>query len=832
MTDDLLITEVRLDTRKAEAAAKRWEKRLEALTKREAALALAEEKTRKETDRLRAEMLRLGRAELAGTKVKGALRKETSATRQALKEQAEASRLLRVQQAALKRETSALRREEDQYRRSLERSTRTLQQHARATERAKQRSARASERTRAVYGAQGEAGGRIEAYQARIGELQQQQREMSTFGGRVRRGARERFAEATSDESVRGYGRQAIGGAGGFAARGVGLAAAGAGAAAGGIGAIAQVGAEREKIKAGLATALGGEKQAEKAFEQIKQFAKETPFAVDEVARAVTKLQVRGLEPTTEAATEALRIYGDVAGAMGKDLDTVIEAVSDASLGEFERLKEAFNVVGHKAGDELSLTFAGVTTTIHNDSKSITDYLKSIGKTNFAGGMEKQAATLGGAWSNLGDAVSNFAEDIYSAGLGDALKEVLHDIIGNVDGAEGLAETIGKNLAEGVKGAYEWFKKILGPMDELPNKISEAMSTGGRFIEMMSELVAVGLSLADALGSDATALTLLVVAAAAALGPFGALAAAAGAAGMAIGALLANTTSHLTLLEDRVKSIQRTAELAVMQEEADRLQGEVDANEARYEFGRKTYNALAEARMREAGVTSVEELSSEDQVKLARAQFKAEQAATPEDQAVFADVISRSENRADRAEFSRLKAIPKGKRKPSEQKRLTALAGKLDEKLPTGGGKKPKASAAEAEQAAKIEEEAKRAGLLAADEARLSGRGAEAVSLGAAAEKETRDRLKGMAARGEALPGEVDTAFARVAGYNEVAAQPPPPVIVNNYKFDVSVPINVDATFSGTPAEFAAEAGGLFLEELETNIFPQVARAVRPHTNR
>jgi hypothetical protein len=834
VSDEILRYGVELDTAKAEAAAKRWEQRLARLSVKERELHKAQQESARETARLRREVLKLNDTEANAVKGKGRLRQETRSAQQALREQAEAAKVLRREQLALKAETTALRREEDAYRRSLEKSARTIA----ATERARLRSARASERTRSVYQQQGRVGGNIEELQTQIADLETRKRMLSSVGGRARLGARAAYEGATSNEALTGYRQQFTGGLGGLGRQAVGAAATLTGVGAGVVGAVAGVGAERERLKAGLSTALGSEKEAEIAFEQIKRFAKETPFAVDETTAAVTKLKVRGLDPTIEAATESLRVYGDVAGAMGKDLDTVIEAVSDASLGEFERLKEAFNVVGRKAGDDVKFTFAGVTTTVKNDSESIVGYLKSIGQTNFAGGMAKQTATLGGAWSNLGDSVSNFAEEIYKAGLGDALKEVLHDLIGNVDGADGLAKSIGENLAGAVKGAYAWLIKVLGPLDELPDKISDGFKAAEKFVSVVGKMIAIGVDLAQTLGANAVAMAAVTAAVSAALGPFGLLMAAAAATGAAIGSMFADAESSISRLATKVQTVRSEAELRATQEtRRDIEQIGKEAND-RAIYADKAFADLAAAKLREAGVESIDELPAADRAKLYKAQsaiIKASQGETfdvdgetMEGKAFVSDLIERQGGRADQQEFKRLSKIPKKKLTPSQQKRLTALSTKLDIKAPSGAKGKADVSAAEAEQKSKIEEEAKRAGLLAADEARLAGRGAEALALGRAAEKETRARLKEQAARGAPLPGEVDTAFARIAGYSEVGSAPPPPVIVNNYQFRVEVPTQITGDFTGTPAELAQTWGESLKVLLEETVFPEALQAVRP----
>ena len=80
-----------------------------------------------------------------------------------------------------------------------------------------------------------------------------------------------------------------------------------------------------------------------------------------------------GLVPTESA----LKSFGNTSAAMGKDLTQMIEAVADATTGEFERLKE-FGIKAKQNGDEVSLTFQGVTTTIGNNAQEITRYLLGI----------------------------------------------------------------------------------------------------------------------------------------------------------------------------------------------------------------------------------------------------------------------------------------------------------------------------------------------------------------------------------------------------------------------------------------------------------------------
>ena len=170
---------------------------------------------------------------------------------------------------------------------------------------------------------------------------------------------------------------------------------------------IASTTMEFQRLQAALTTVTGSSAAAEREFAKLKQFAATTPYQLQEVVDAFIKLKARGLDPSIET----LRSFGNTAAATGKSLDQFIEAVADAATGQMERLKE-FGIVARQEGDQVAFTFQGVTTEVQRNADAITDYLQRIGDVNFAGGMERQAATLGGAFSNAQDAAADLASTI------------------------------------------------------------------------------------------------------------------------------------------------------------------------------------------------------------------------------------------------------------------------------------------------------------------------------------------------------------------------------------------------------------------------------------
>jgi len=189
-----------------------------------------------------------------------------------------------------------------------------------------------------------------------------------------------------------------------------------------------------EVINASLVTVTGSVKSANRAFSHIQNFAATTPFQLDEVSNAFIKLKALGLDPSEHA----MRSYGDTSAAMGKSLNQMIEAVADASTGEFERLKE-FGIKARQQGDQVSFTFRGVTTTVEKNSADIQQYLLNIGDTDFAGAMALRADTLDGALSNLTDSWDNLFLVIGKSGATTIMKDMA---VYFADAAKGASKLI------------------------------------------------------------------------------------------------------------------------------------------------------------------------------------------------------------------------------------------------------------------------------------------------------------------------------------------------------------------------------------------------------
>ncbi len=198
---------------------------------------------------------------------------------------------------------------------------------------------------------------------------------------------------------------------------------------------VVSVTAEFQKLSAVLTNTLGSKSAADKAFRDIQDFAAKTPFSVQQLTASFVKLANQGFIPTTNE----LRKLGDLAASTGKDFDMLTEAIIDAQVGEFERLKE-FGIRASKEGDKVKFTFKGVQTQTDFTAQSIQQYILSLGDLQgVSGSMAAISETLGGKLSNLGD---SFDTLLYAIGQG------LNPAIGGaIEGFSSLIGTIAKFLS-------------------------------------------------------------------------------------------------------------------------------------------------------------------------------------------------------------------------------------------------------------------------------------------------------------------------------------------------------------------------------------------------
>jgi methyl-accepting chemotaxis protein len=207
---------------------------------------------------------------------------------------------------------------------------------------------------------------------------------------------------------------------------------------------IVNTGRRFEDLRAQLKTVTGSAQNATKAFDQIQEFASTTPFQVDELTNSFIILKRSGIDTTTES----LRAFGNVAAANGKSMEQFAEAVADATVGEFERLKE-FGIKVSKEQEGFVVRLGSQILTTAENYDQVIDKIKELGAEGgrFGEGIENRAATLSGAISNFQDNLDAFNDAIGMNGTNGALRDlfiVMGDVINQ---ARPLAAEIGQRLA-------------------------------------------------------------------------------------------------------------------------------------------------------------------------------------------------------------------------------------------------------------------------------------------------------------------------------------------------------------------------------------------------
>ncbi len=195
-----------------------------------------------------------------------------------------------------------------------------------------------------------------------------------------------------------------------------------------------------QRLNAQLVIATGSTSGASAAFERLQKFAAKTPFSLNQSVEGFIKLKNLGLDPSERA----MMSFGNTASSMGKDMMQMVEAVADATTGEFERLKE-FGIKSQSEGNKVKFTFAGVTTAVGKNSREIQDYLISLGETKFAGAMDLQSKTLAGSLSALGDSVDNLLVK-FGSGFAPTIQSGVEALAGVSMGMDEMATNAGRLL--------------------------------------------------------------------------------------------------------------------------------------------------------------------------------------------------------------------------------------------------------------------------------------------------------------------------------------------------------------------------------------------------
>jgi len=230
---------------------------------------------------------------------------------------------------------------------------------------------------------------------------------------------------------------------------------------------LVQTAARFEDLRTTLGFLFGDVETGAKAFEQIKKFATESIFTVEDLTNSVVKLKASGLTPTIEQ----LSLFADVS-SVATDSVGALQAITDLfarttggglGLEDLNRLADrgipVFAILKEKLGlarlevSEFGKTSEGAAIIL----KALTEGLEET----FSGSSAARANNLSQAFSNLEDAIGNTADIIGQAGLNKELGDVIRSITEMIEQNRLLIQSIGVGLAGAIKFAVENLKVFI-----------------------------------------------------------------------------------------------------------------------------------------------------------------------------------------------------------------------------------------------------------------------------------------------------------------------------------------------------------------------------------
>lgn len=242
---------------------------------------------------------------------------------------------------------------------------------------------------------------------------------------------------------------------------------------------IVVTGANFESLRARLKTVEGSNEAAAQSFSMITDFAKKTPFEVEDITTAFVQLRVRGINPTTEKLTA----LGDLTSAFGYGFEEMTDAIGAAARGELDPI-EKFGIAAKIAGDKIKLSFRGQTEVVERSADAVTNVLVKWGQMEgIQGAMAEQSATTAGMFSNLKDTVSALFDQIAQMGVLDEVKLLMQAVSESIGGNDGLARVIADVLIIALRSVRELFTSM--PQETLINFLQQLVTLVGMLVETL-----------------------------------------------------------------------------------------------------------------------------------------------------------------------------------------------------------------------------------------------------------------------------------------------------------------------------------------------------------
>ena len=165
-----------------------------------------------------------------------------------------------------------------------------------------------------------------------------------------------------------------------------------------------------ESVTVSLSAFTGSMDSAKNKFWELNVLEDKTCQSTDNLSKAFITLGKNGLDNSSAALTS----YSQIAVALGKSVTDVASAVSSASQGNFRSLKE-LGIQAKQEGDQIILTYQGVTTAIGANTGELEKYIQKLSDDNFSGILEEKTKTVEGAMGRMKNAWGTLQTVLFNA---------------------------------------------------------------------------------------------------------------------------------------------------------------------------------------------------------------------------------------------------------------------------------------------------------------------------------------------------------------------------------------------------------------------------------
>ena len=172
---------------------------------------------------------------------------------------------------------------------------------------------------------------------------------------------------------------------------------------------LAEAGFEIEKTQLSLENLFGSAEMGKGVMQELMQLATKMPGSVLDLLPAYRQLVLLGLSPSKDE----MYALGEISTLTGKKITDTAMAIQMAGGGTYKRLR-SMGIEVKKNGDQLKMTYMGVSKTIGTSKKAIYDYMVELGKMpGVQGAMAKQMDTLAGQTQNTADQFAILKYELY-----------------------------------------------------------------------------------------------------------------------------------------------------------------------------------------------------------------------------------------------------------------------------------------------------------------------------------------------------------------------------------------------------------------------------------